>query len=259
MTSTKHQRLFLLFLLLTCCGDYVVPTTTVLGFSFSSSSRWTSNQQQQPSSLSTQLYVEAESSSSSSSSSSNFLMAEFKDYKGDLLDPYQVLKLHRSADRKEIRQKYINLSRRYHPDVVMHKDILPGSWYVLQGKKKTTQIKKISFNTVFFKPVFFFFSLFYQINHSNNLDDVRDQWERIKLAYEILSDNRMRKRYDRHEVISDPKAAVQRAATDAVGNAAKNVGQGIFNIGKGLLDFGAKAITESMENSNSNNNKPATK
>ena len=62
--------------------------------------------------------------------SSNFLLDEFSIYNGEVLDPYQVLKVHRSADRKEIREKYINLSRRYHPDVVMHKDILPGSWYV---------------------------------------------------------------------------------------------------------------------------------
>lgn len=82
---------------------------------------------------------------------------------------------------------------------------------------------------------------------SNNLDDVRDQWERIKLAYEILKDKRMRKRYDRHEAISDPKAALKRAATDAAGNAAKEVGKGIFNVGKGLFNMGAKAVSDSMK------------
>lgn len=69
-------------------------------------------------------------SGSRSSDSGNFLLDEFSIYNGEVLDPYKVLKVHRSAERQEIRQKYINLSRRYHPDVVMHKDILPGSWYV---------------------------------------------------------------------------------------------------------------------------------
>ena len=76
------------------------------------------------------------------------------------------------------------------------------------------------------------------------MDDVRDQWERIKLAYEILSDNRLRKRYDRHEVIADPSAAVKRAAMDATGNAIKGMGMGMFNAGRGLLEFGAKAVAE---------------
>ena len=70
----------------------------------------------------------SQSSRSSKSDSGNFLLDEFKIYNGEVLDPYKVLKVHRSAERQEIRQKYINLSRRYHPDVVMHKDILPGSW-----------------------------------------------------------------------------------------------------------------------------------
>ena len=57
----------------------------------------------------------------------------------------------------------------------------------------------------------------------------------------------MRKRYDRHETISDPKAALKRAASDAAGNAAKEVGKGIFNAGKGLFNMGAKAVSESMQ------------
>jgi len=58
----------------------------------------------------------------------NFLFNEFRTYTGEIVDPYKILKVHRTAERSEIRQKYINLSRRYHPDVVRHKDILPGSW-----------------------------------------------------------------------------------------------------------------------------------
>jgi DnaJ-class molecular chaperone len=90
------------------------------------------------------------------------------------------------------------------------------------------------------------YKTYHRILRSNNLDDVRDQWERIKLAYEILSDNRMRKRYDRHEVIADPGAAVKRAALDATGNAIKGVGVGLFGAGKGLFELGAKAVKENM-------------
>jgi DnaJ-class molecular chaperone len=66
---------------------------------------------------------------------------------------------------------------------------------------------------------------------SNNHDDVREEWERIKLSYEILSDKRARRRYDRHEVIADPGAAMRRAAVGAVGNGVAGVGKGLFNIG----------------------------
>jgi DnaJ-class molecular chaperone len=84
--------------------------------------------------------------------------------------------------------------------------------------------------------------------HSNNQDEVRDQWERCKLAYEILSDNRIRKKYDRHEVIADPSSAFKRAAMDATGNAIKGVGTGMFNVGKGLFELGAKAVADRNSN-----------
>jgi DnaJ-class molecular chaperone len=75
---------------------------------------------------------------------------------------------------------------------------------------------------------------------SNNLDDVRDQWERIKLSYEILRDPRTRKRYDRHEVLADPAAAMGRAVTDAaldlVGNSLSKVGAGIFAVSAFALE-----------------------
>ena len=74
---------------------------------------------------------------------------------------------------------------------------------------------------------------------SNNLDDVRDEWERIKLSYEILRDPRTRKRYDRHEVLADPGAAVGRAVADA---ALGVVGKGIAGIGSGIFAMGAFAL-----------------
>ena len=63
---------------------------------------------------------------------------------------------------------------------------------------------------------------------SNNLDDVADHWERIKLSYEILMDSRTRIRYDRHEMIADPGAAMKRAALDTVGKGIRGMGKGLF-------------------------------
>ena len=51
--------------------------------------------------------------------------------------------------------------------------------------------------------------------HSTNLDEVREEWERVKFSYEILSDPKVRKNYDRNSsvatVLEDPGAAVGRA------------------------------------------------
>jgi DnaJ-class molecular chaperone len=66
---------------------------------------------------------------------------------------------------------------------------------------------------------------------------VREEWERIKLSYEILRDRRTRKRYDRHEMVADPGAAVTRATVDAVG-------KGIAGMGKGLFSMGAFAVQQ---------------
>lgn len=60
---------------------------------------------------------------------------------------------------------------------------------------------------------------------STNLADVRDEWERVKLSYEILSDPKTRKNYDRNssvaEVLKDPGGAVGRAV---VGGAMSGIG-----------------------------------
>lgn len=60
---------------------------------------------------------------------------------------------------------------------------------------------------------------------SANLADVRDEWERVKLSYEILSDPKTRKNYDRNssvaEVLKDPGGAVGRAV---VGGAMSGIG-----------------------------------
>jgi hypothetical protein len=128
-----------------------------------------------------------------STDEASFLLEEFKVANGELIHPYKVLKINRSASRQEVKQAYRDLSRRYHPDGARHRDLLPGS--------------------------------------CNNLDDVRDHWERIKLSYEILSDHKMRKRFDRHEALADPGKAMQRAALGAVGSGLKGVGAGFFKMG----------------------------
>lgn len=143
---------------------------------------------------------------------SSFLLQEFKTHTGEIIDPYQILKVSRTADRFAIKRSYRDLSRRYHPDGVRHKDILPGS--------------------------------------CNNLEDVREHWERIKLSYEILSDRKRRTRYDRHTAIADPGAALQRAAVNAAWNGAVEVGKGLFRVGAFAVQQVAKAGTAAKQENN---------
>lgn len=58
---------------------------------------------------------------------------------------------------------------------------------------------------------------------SNNLSDVRDEWERVLLSYEILSDHRQRLKYDRHSTLSNIGYVVGWGVT----NLAETVGKGI--------------------------------
>ena len=134
---------------------------------------------------------------SSSNPDDSFLMDDYRDpVTGEVMDPYQVLKIDREADRQTIKNAYRAESRRYHPDVVRFKTILPG--------------------------------------RCNNLEEVRDQWERVKLSYEILYDTKSRKRYDRHWALADPGRAVQRAASQAAADAVVSMGKGIWGLGKGI-------------------------
>ena len=79
------------------------------------------------------------------------------------------------------------------------------------------------------------------VSASNNMEDVRDEWERIKLAYEILSNKKSRRKYDRHEVLQDPGKAMRRAAFDAMG-------KGIAGVGSGLWSMGAFAVEQLNKN-----------
>ena len=69
---------------------------------------------------------------------------------------------------------------------------------------------------------------------------MREEWERIKLSYEILSDRKTRRRYDRHYMIAKPGEAIGRAAMGAVG-------KGMGAMGKGLFDMGAMAVQKMTE------------
>jgi hypothetical protein len=55
-------------------------------------------------------------------------LSDFKTARGTLVDPYKVLKISRSATSVEIKQSYRKLSRKWHPDAVARKEILPGNW-----------------------------------------------------------------------------------------------------------------------------------
>jgi len=153
------------------------------------------------------LYAHSKKSGGAKNNNGSFLMDKYRDPStGEVMDPYSVLKITRSADRQEIKNAYRAHSRRYHPDVLRFRDVLPGS--------------------------------------CNNLEDVRDQWERVKLSYEILSDPLSRKRYDRNEALADPGKTVQRAASQAAVDAAVSVGKGIWGLGATVVREAAKAAAK---------------
>ena len=85
-----------------------------------------------------------------------------------------------------------------------------------------------------------YFFRFRKLVRSNNFDDVRDEWERIQTSYEILSDEKTRKRYDRHEFVADPGAAIRRAAVGAAATGVSSIGKGLFSMGASAFERIAK-------------------
>ena len=79
---------------------------------------------------------------------------------------------------------------------------------------------------------------------SENLDDVREEWERVKFSYEILRDPKARKSYDRNssvaEVLEDPGGAMGRAV---VGGALGGMGMVLGGAWK-LGEMATKAVYE---------------
>lgn len=55
-------------------------------------------------------------------------LTDFTTAQGNLVDPYKVLNIPRTASSVEIKQSYRKLSRKWHPDAVARKEILPGKW-----------------------------------------------------------------------------------------------------------------------------------
>jgi DnaJ-domain-containing protein 1 len=55
-------------------------------------------------------------------------LTDFKTAQGNVVDPYKILKVPRSATTVEIKQSYRKLTKKLHPDAVARKEILPGNW-----------------------------------------------------------------------------------------------------------------------------------
>jgi hypothetical protein len=91
------------------------------------------------------------------------------------------------------------------------------SWHIHTNK---TQIQSLSRLLEFKNPIFKHTQKqsMQQNTISANQDDVREEWEKVKLSYEILIDRKSRLKYDRNSVVADPGAAVGRAVGGAVGS-----------------------------------------
>jgi DnaJ-domain-containing protein 1 len=71
---------------------------------------------------------EAATSDSSQQSSVSSLFEEFRTSWGEVVSPYETLRLSRNAENQDIKKAYYKLMKKYHPDKVAQRDILPGSW-----------------------------------------------------------------------------------------------------------------------------------
>jgi hypothetical protein len=60
----------------------------------------------------------------------HFLLKQFMTASGEIVNPYNVLQVPRTANRADIKGSYKQLAKRYHPDGARNRAILPGKWYV---------------------------------------------------------------------------------------------------------------------------------
>ena len=72
--------------------------------------------------------------------------------------------------------------------------------------------------------------------NSANLEEVREEWEKVKLSYEILQDRKTRMKYDRNSVVADPGAAVGRVVGSAVSGVFSWGVESVFKIVAGDKD-----------------------
>jgi len=127
-----------------------------------------------------------------------YWLEEFKAPSGDIVNPYKVLRIPREANKKQIKVAYRSLSKKLHPDATRFSKVLP--------------------------------------RNCNDLDEVRDEWERVKLSYEILCDPRARHRYNRHDALAHPGEAVGRATLNLFGKGLLGLGSGMFTAGVLVFD-----------------------
>lgn len=140
---------------------------------------------------------------------------------GEVLDPYQVLKVSRTASASVIRDSYLQLSKKYHPNA--------------RARLEHSRRQRDS-NSRFQDPIIL-------PGKCNNEQDIANEWEKIRLSYEILRHGKSRKRYDRHVALADPGAAIRRAMVDATLSSLSSVGQGLWSVGSSLTQHVWNEVT----------------
>jgi len=121
-------------------------------------------------------------SNTNTNAANSKLFVEYKTTRGEILNPYEVLKVSHDANMKSIKQAYYKLCKTYHPDGIYYlfRDILPG--------------------------------------RCKNIEDVEYEWERIKTSKEILTNNKRRVRYDRLIAMLNPQQAMARTVSKIISN-----------------------------------------
>ena len=136
----------------------------------------------------------------------NWLMDDFATADGNVVNPYETLNVKRGANRSDIRCSYLTLSKLYHPDALRFSEVLP--------------------------------------ENCSSLEEVREKWECVKLSYEILSDKKMRLKYDRHAAINDPDFG--QAAIDVASWSVNSFTWGMIELGKVISDAAVSSRGEEL-------------
>ena len=133
----------------------------------------------------------------------NRLMDDFTTADGFIVNPYATLDVERHTPQDEVRSSYLHLSKLYHPDAMIRNDKFP--------------------------------------ENCKNIDQVREEWERIKLSYEILTDKKLKLKYD-IAALSDPdilgKVTVEAAkwSVSALQWSVKEVSKHVSNVAENFIN-----------------------